>query len=140
MKRATRFVASPLEWAMAVGVSLALAGCGSSSPPPPVVESAPATPAAPPKTAAKSTGKGKSMLVEGGEMSPPGSKSRQAQGKTSGGSVITTNRRAAEARRIHNKSLIEGRRLPESSAPRTVNQVIEVSRRIFSPGESCNEA
>ena len=85
MKRATRFVASPLEWAMAVGVSLALAGCGSSSPPPPVVESAPATPAAPPKTAAKSTGKGKSMLVEGGEMSAQDRRAAKLKAKQAAG-------------------------------------------------------
>jgi hypothetical protein len=70
MHRRISFVGRLLGWVMVFGVSLALAGCGGEPPAPKAATDAAPTPPSPEgKKPAKVGAKGKSMLVEGGEMS-----------------------------------------------------------------------
>jgi hypothetical protein len=68
MQRGSSFVARQLARTLVFGVSLVLTGCGGESPPP-KVETAPTKPSNPDKKPGKVGAKGKSALVEGGDMS-----------------------------------------------------------------------
>jgi hypothetical protein len=71
MIKASRSAWTPLGWALALGVSLAMAGCGGqTTPPKSEAESKVAANPAPPPAKAKVSPRGRrgAMLAEGGEM------------------------------------------------------------------------